>query len=246
MARFCSTINWFRPKAMRPINALIGLGLLFSQSLLAYELVPFEAQYKASRSGMNVGHASQTLTHLGRDQYKLEYHSKASLLFLSDVRTEQSLFKLQQQNIIPYKYRFSRTGTGKDKGISLLFDKANQLIKVNDNATFPWQGEIDNQLYQLDVRQRLAKGEDTFVYDTINDRGELRQQTFRVVGQETLQLPYGKLDCIKVEKVRENSPRETFIWFSPALDYQMVRLQQFKDGSEQADIQLTHFSRNPG
>lgn len=245
MVRFCSTTNWYRPKAMRPISALIGLGLLFSQSLLAYDLLPFDAQYKASRSGMNVGHARQTLTHLGRDQYKLEYHSEASFLFLSDVRTEQSLFRLQEQHIIPYKYRFARTGTGKDKGLSLQFDSTNKQIKVNDKETLPWQGEIDNQLYQLDVRKRLAEGENNFVYDTVNDRGELRQQKFRVIGQETLLLPYGELDCIKIEKVREGSSRETFVWFAPSLDYQMVRLQQFKDGDEQADIQLTHFSRNP-
>lgn len=241
MVKFCSMINLYLPKATLRINVLL-LGLLIPQSLLALELTPFEAHYQASRSGMNLGKASQTLTHLGRNQYKFAYHSEASFLFLSDKRTEESLFSLVDGKLVPYKYHFSRSGTGKDKAISLVFDARRQQIQVNADNTLPWQGEIDNQLYQLDVRSGLAKGEQEFAYQTINDRGELRQQKFRVVGKETLKLPYGELACIKLEKVREDSPRETFIWFAPSLDYQMVRLQQFKEGDEQADIQLTKFS----
>ena len=62
------------------------------------------------------------------------------------------------------------------------------------------------------------------------------------MGTEQLTLPYGMLEGIKVEIVRQNSTRETFAWFSPQLNYQLVRLQQFKDDKEQGDIQLKTFT----
>ncbi|MFT4994605.1 MAG: hypothetical protein ACI965_001640, partial [Paraglaciecola sp.] len=34
----------------------------------------------------------------------------------------------------------------------------------------------------------------------------------------------------------------TSAWFSPELNYQLVRLQQFKDGEEQGEIQLKEYT----
>jgi hypothetical protein len=50
---------------------------------------------------------------------------------------------------------------------------------------------------------------------------------------------------VKLKINRGSSSRETFAWFSPSLDYALVRLQQFKDGKEQGDIKLKNFQRNP-
>ncbi|MDF2177569.1 DUF3108 domain-containing protein [Aliiglaciecola sp. CAU 1673] len=226
------------------LGAKVLLGswmLLFSASILALELSPYQAEYVAYRSGMTLGEAKQQLSHLGRCRYKLTYQSDASFLFLSDHRKEESLFSVNDDRIIPYKYSFQRTGTGKDKTLNLLFDNQSQKILVENDNSLPWQGEIDNQLYQLLVRDGLASGETEFSFRIINDRGELREQSFRVLGKETLSLPYGKLDTLKLEKVRENSSRETYIWLAPSLDYLMVRLLQLKDGSEQGDIQLQRY-----
>ncbi|GAB3016838.1 DUF3108 domain-containing protein [Bowmanella dokdonensis] len=225
---------------------LLLVWLLACLPLSASELVPFEAHYIAYRSGMELGQAEQKLTHLGRDQYKLEYRSHASFLFLSDTRSEESLFKLTADGLIPYRYHFERSGTGKDKQLSVRFDESGRQIIIGEETRLPWHNEIDNQLYQLDVRMGLARGRRSFVYQTVSDRGEIREQEFRVIGTEELTLPYGKVSAIKVEKVREGSRRETYIWFAPGLDYQMVRLHQFKDGDEQADIQLSHYQQING
>ena len=38
--------------------------------------------------------------------------------------------------------------------------------------------------------------------------------------------------AVKVKIIRENAKRETYAWFAPSLNYQLVRLQQFKEGEE--------------
>jgi hypothetical protein len=91
------------------------------------------------------------------------------------------------------------------------------------------------------MQRKLAQGQTDFTYQVINYRGDHREYNLKVMGKDQLTVPYGTLEGIKVNIVRKNSSRETFAWFSPQLNYQLVRLQQFKDGKEQGDIQLKSF-----
>jgi hypothetical protein len=54
-----------------------------------------------------------------------------------------------------------------------------------------------------------------------------------VVGEETLELPAGTFDTVKITKLRSNKKRETYIWCAPALNYLPVRIwQREKDDAE--------------
>merc|ERR1711974_337832 len=108
----------------------------------------------------------------------------------------------------------------------------------DENYSLEWDNEIENQIYRIDLPRKLASGETTTDYYFINYRGQKRHYGIEVVGKEKLNLPYGQLDTIKVKLVRDSKTRETFAWFAPELDYNLVRLQQFKDGDEQGDIKL--------
>ena len=222
--------------------ALAFLGFLFSLWGNAAELESFEAKYKAFRFGKELGHAAMQLEDLGRDKYKLTYNSKVSLFFLSDKRQEVSLFSVQDNKIVPYKYTFKRTGTGSNKSLEARFDEQTNLINLKDGEPMPWLGELDNQLYRLDLQLKLSQGISEFEYTLLNYRGQKRHYKLQVLGKEQLKLPYGMLEGIKVKIIRENKKRETYAWFSPELNYQLVRLQQFKEGDEQGDIQLSEFS----
>ena len=207
----------------------------------AAPLESFEAKYKAFRFGNELGHASMQLQELGRDKYKLTYNSKVSLFFLSDKREEVSLFTFKDNQITPYKYSFKRTGTGSNKSLEAVFDEQNKKISLDKAEPLTWEGELDNQLYRLDLQLKLARGESEFEYTLLNYRGQKRHYKLQVMGKEQLELPFGMLEGIKVKIMRENKKRETFAWFSPELNYQLVRLQQFKEGDEQGDIQLSEY-----
>jgi hypothetical protein len=206
-------------------------------------LIPFTAKFDAFRYGKKLGYASLALTQQADNHFKLEYSSKVSFFFLSDKRYETSEFVVVDNHIKPETYKYKRTGTGADKRASVSFDSASQKILVNNEPSFDFLGQFDNQVYRLDLQARLAEGQTEFRYDIINDRGQLRQYQLRVIGTDQLDLPFGKVQGIKVAMLRENSTRETFAWFSPQLNYQLVRLQQFKDGEEQGDIQLSEYQQ---
>lgn len=235
----------FPSRAMRLIK--LTLGLVFASCNLAYantqttQLQPFDASYTAFQYGKELGQATLSLDALGRDRYRLSYQSKVSLFFLSDKREETSLFSFKDDKIIPFKYTYERSGFGSDKAMVAEFNQANQTITINKQDTVQWQGQLDNQLYRFDVQLQLAKNKTQFEYDLINNRGKPRHYEMMVLGKEPLSLPYGKVEGIKVKIMRENSTRETFAWFAPTLNYQLVRLIQFKDGEQQGDIQLASY-----
>lgn len=209
------------------------------------ELVPFVADYVAYRYGDDVGSARLELKNLSLNQYALSYRSRVSKFFLSDKRHEHSIFTVQDDHIIPSDYFYERSGTGPDKSLKAKFDKASNAIMVNGEKLQDWQGEFDNQLFRIDVPRQLMQGKTSMHYEFINYRGEPRSYEIAAIGNEQLELPYGVLDSVKLKINRGSSSRETYAWFSPSLDYALVRLQQFKDGKEQGDIKLKRFQRNP-
>ena len=227
---------------------LIGTTLLLSSTLLLAEnsdlndsnaLVPFKATYKVFRKGSELGEAYRHLTK-NKQTYTLETDSKISWLFLSDNRHEVSKFKLEQGKIVPQSYDYKRTGTGRDRVTHTQF--SSPTISTNYKSKdyqLAWQDNVlDPQLYQLVMQQQLIAGGKEFDYSLVK-RGKLVQYRFKIIGQEQLSLPYGKLDTVKIQRIRESSKRNTLMWVAPSLNYAMVKLTQYKNGKEQADLQLS-------
>lgn len=205
------------------------------------QLQPFKAVYKAFRNGSELGHALMQLQKQG-DHYKLYYESDVSMFFLSDRRTETSLFRFADGDFQQIEYQYVREGTGRDKALNLKFNAETQKITKDDKDVFNWQGEWDNQLYRFDLQRKIKEQASDISYNLINYRGQLKTYGFEIIGEEVLELPFGKLNTIKVRTIRASKKRETFSWFAPDLNYQLVRLQQFKKGNEQGDIRLSEFT----
>lgn len=201
----------------------------------------FEAEYIVYRFGRSLGKARLSLKAENTNLYRLDYYSKVSAFFLSDVRSETSFFSFNDSQLQPLTYAYSRSGTGSNKSTRILFDAEKSKVTVNQSLPIDWSGQLDNQLYRLDVQLKLASGKSEFEYNIVNNRGELRHYELKVVGKEQLDLPFGMIEGIKVRILRNNSSRETIAWFSPELNFQLVKLKQYKDGDEQGEIRLKFF-----
>jgi len=204
----------------------------------------FKANYKVFRKGSELGEAYRQLTKVN-DQYMLETDSQISWLFLSDSRHERSTFNVVQDKVLPLNYSFKRTGTGRDRKTELTFSQ-DKITSVYKNKTVELNTQpdmLDPQLYQLVMQQQLIAGHKEFDYQVIH-RSKQVNYKFKIVGTEELSLPYGKVEAIKLERVRQSSRRKTLLWVAPSLNYTMVKLTQFKDGKEQADLQLAWLKFN--
>ncbi len=224
---------------------LVGFTLLytaFPSYVSAVQLYEFDAEYQAYYDTQKVGKAHFQVKKLEQDRFKVLYESNVSKFFLSDKRSEKSIFEVEESQLIPHSYSYKRSGTGRNKELEVTFDNDQNRIWVNGVDTFDWQGELDNQLFRLDLSLKLSQSLEDITYDFINTRGERRQYKINVMGEEIVKLPYGNLNAIKVKLARESNKRVTYAWFSPDLNWTLVRLQQFKNGNEQGDIQLHKYT----
>jgi hypothetical protein len=232
-------------KSIILLSITLLLGLTLGANNRAYadteQLVGFEAEYIVYRFGRSLGKARLSLKADENNLYRLDYYSKVSAFFLSDVRSETSFFSFNDSKLHPLTYAYSRSGTGSNKSTKIHFDAEKSKVTVNQAQPIDWSGQLDNQLYRLDVQLKLASGKREFEYNIVNNRGELRHYELKVVGKEQLDLPFGMIEGIKVKILRNNSSRETIVWFSPQLNYQLVKLKQYKDGDEQGEIRLKYF-----
>lgn len=223
---------------------LLGLASLSCTFVAQAQILePFSAKYVAKRNGSKIGFAELELSQLDANQYKLRFYSDASLFLIYDKREEISQFKFENKTLTPIHYAFSKKSTFKDSQLAITFDEKKNLAQIEGKSDLPWEGELDNQLYRLAAQKMLSQGKSHFEFDLINYRGEKKHYAFQVEATEMLELPFGKLEAIKIKTIRQNKKRVTFSWFAPELNYLMVRLQQFKEGNEQGDIQLSQFSK---
>lgn len=207
-------------------------------------LKSFNASFKLTRGSITIGSmdVSLQLQNSGHYIYKTKTRPVRWLgWFFKDNLDESSRGALTNGHIKPATYTYSRTGGKKEKHAELTFNWETMTVENNVDNT-PWkmaltEGALDRLVVQLAMMQSLANGKETMSYQ-IADGGKLKQYSFAVIGTETIDLPAGRFETIKLRKQRSNTKRETLLWCAPALGYLPVRIwQREKDNSEyQSDL----------
>ncbi|MEI8595289.1 DUF3108 domain-containing protein [Photobacterium sp. Hal280] len=80
---------------------------------------------------------------------------------------------------------------------------------------------LDVEAVASQMRLNLIQGKQTFDFK-MQESDDVSHYFFRVAGREKLQTNYGNVETIRVEQIKKPD-REVNLWFSPDLDYQLVR-----------------------
>lgn len=229
---------------------LVTLVALSSTVLQAKELPinAFEAVYDMYRQGDKLGEGSRTLQALGNDKYSIELSSKIKWLIFSDKRRESSLFKFTDNNLQPIAFDYERTGTGKDKNLSVKFQDDGKLIvsplAKKDPAPEQWfPGLLDEMTLHIQVQLDLMAGKTEFEYELVSNSGKLRKYKLEVIGQEIISTGTGRYNAIKVARVYDKKKfYAQHAWFIPELNYTLARMWRMKKGVEQYDLVLNRYT----
>lgn len=215
------------------------------------KLIPFKADYVVTRGGSDYGQALRTLQTTKNDGYKLTMMTDISWLFLSDKRTFNSEFKLKDNRVQPLVFSYSRTGTGSDKSFAARFDHDQQRLVNQANGKvvgLEWNANrLDEASALVQLQRDVAQVDKTdsetreWQYKVVDEKGADDTLKFRWKSKEEVKLPYGTLETIVVQRIRENSSRVTDYWFAPELNYNLVRMYQAKDGDETATLELKNY-----
>lgn len=200
---------------------------------------PYLATYEVSRRGREHGSAFRRLENTESGYFKYHTETDVSFFFLRDTRVQITEFEFSNGFIQPLSYEYIRTGTGSNERREYLFESERELESAQSEnvvANHPELLDANSVLHQLQLG--LSQGETHFEFEVIDEKGKRETYVFRVMQEETINVPHGVLDTIRVERVRESQRRETYFWFSPLLNYTLVQMQQLKEGKEQAKLSL--------
>lgn len=217
---------------------LTGLGLLAGPITLHAEtdtgLTPFEASYTASmEKGLSLnGTATRALTSQGNDVW----------LYRTDVDSfvvnidESLVFRWKQGRVVPLRYRYRLSGfLISSRNNTIDFDWAKGVATGEHKGKrfqLPLEeGLLDPLGFQLQLHQDIKDGQREMTYRVL-DGNSIDTDRFAVISGESMGSGNQQRSTLKAEKVREDSKRQTRMWFSPDQNYLLVRLRQIEpDGS---------------
>lgn len=233
------------------MQRLIILILLLSTGSLALALEPYRIVYDVKVSGLR-GQIETTLTRLPiaentPEQYELKSVTRTkglAKILMHDAIVEWSHFNRGENGYQPVEFNYINGKADHKRSNQIIFtaDKAVSTYKFETVELDLLPGDTDRVLEQLLVREALLNGATPDTYRVV-DRNEIGTINYVAHGTQTLDTPMGRLETLKFSRERADSSRSTHFWFAPKLDYQPVRIEQFKDGESTAIAKLKSYQR---
>ena len=230
---------------LRPLVALLALTAMptIAQGVLS----PYVAEYEVLRSGAVEGHATVSLTAEGDGIWRLEGHTRGTrgLAALAGLRIDEtSRFRKTAAGLQCLRHEYRQTGLRKRERRVECGDDGIVSRDHRGEYRFPAQaGVIDQQAVALALAMDLAakhRGELEF---NVVDREQLEPQTYRVAGEDTVQVPAGLLRAVKVERVRADARRSTTTWFGIEQGWVPVRILQAEADGMAFELRLVSLQR---
>ncbi len=228
--------NLLEPMSNNGLKPSITAGFALLLAALVPPLVqaappqPFITHYDASYEGVSAD-AERRLSHDPlTNTWTLASRVELTLFgsTLSEIN-ERSNFLWADEQPLPQHYEFVQEGFGA-RSRSVDFDHINMSaqFRVNeDSGTLMLNGPaFDDLSGYLVLKEQLTQGASEVRFNVV-DRGEIREQVYKIVNRLQLDTPLGKLRAVHLERIRsEDSARKTEIWLAPDRDYLLLKLVQ--------------------
>lgn len=208
------------------------------------QLTPFTARFELRMNGLPVGEQTLSLTQGEQDTYTLETHSlpnRLASLFKAARRHEISRFRIMDDQLLSLEYRMHQTGGRRDRSAHLAFEWPESRV-INEVEGQRWAMPIpadtlDMLNVQIALMRDLAAGSANLVYQ-IADGGKLKTFRFKVIAEERIKTGLGHLNALKIQRLREDLDRTTYLWCAPDLNYLPIQIRQ-----RESDSRMEYTSR---
>lgn len=212
---------------------------------------PFRVSYRLTSDGTEIAEVVQTLlpTGPGRWRFESQVIPAGFLTALVSGRIEEAT-ELEQANgrLRPLSYRFQRRGLGRDRDVHVRFDWPQGQVHNEVNGS-RWSmavpdDTLDKHALVLAVTADLRAERLAAAYP-VADGGQLKTYLHERVGDERLTTGLGRLDTVKVRRIRPGRQHNTLFWHAPALDHIPVRIERLDGDGRRLRLSLTRYQRNP-
>lgn len=224
---------------------ILLIASMISSSLVFAEPKPYTAKFTIFQDEDRVGQMTKTLSLVNDDMYRLTTSSKAKLFFVKVTHGEDAIFTWQNNQAKPKSYlRTTDTSFSSQRKTVQTFNwpTMSETGTYRDKA---WDMDLTDashsrltDIVQFQELLKQAKGPIASMAFLIHDRGTSKNETFTFESVDIINTPSGKYKTWRYRKTHNNPKRQSLYWFATELDFVPVRVQQFKDGEEQANMML--------
>jgi len=210
----------------------------------AAPVAPFQADYEVLRNGKELGRATLTLRAAGAGTWEFSSQTKgtkgmASLLGV-DVM-EKSTFRWHEGQPEGLRYMYSQEAAIKSRQRSTEFDWQTHEAQSRDGNqvwTAPLQtSAMDRNLVTIALMAQLKSGAHDLAFKVV-DKDKVADQRYAQGAHETLSLPAGKIEAVRVERQRTDNSRTTTSWFAPQRNWLPVQIEQVEKNGETITMRL--------
>lgn len=227
---------------IRPVLAnALGLGLLFAAvGAVAAPPHPFTATYDVSQADqpLGVAHVSLHAAEHGTWLYRKDVEGTGGLAALLGANVSESS-RLRWKGDVPeaISYDYSLQAAIKNKQRHLRVDWASKQVTVDEGkgpTTYPAQpGMVERNTLPLALGLALRNGRDDIALP-VAVRQTVETQHFKVTGKETITVPAGRFNAVRVE--RTDADRGFSAWYVPDRYLLPVKLSQHDGGDLQLEL----------
>ena len=226
------------------LNALLLSVAVAAPAADGAPVAPFQADYEVLRNGKELGRATLTLRAAGDGTWEFSSQTKgtrgmASLLGVDVV--EKSTFRWHEGQPEGLRYLYSQEAAIKSRQRSTEFDWQTHQAQSRDGNnvwTAPLQASaIDRNLVTIALMAELKSGTRDLAFKVV-DKDKVAEQRYTQSAHETLSLPVGKVDAVRVERQRADNSRTTTSWFAPQRNWLPVQIEQVEKNGETITMRL--------
>lgn len=231
---------------VRTLGVLLGTVLAFAPARAADAppVAPFELRYEVLRNGSVLGEATLSLAAQPDGTWR----------FSSDTRGTRGLASLAGAEIHEHsefawhdglpelrRYRFRQDVAFRTRERTL--DRVGGTRIESTDGRKSWTldfepGVIDRHAVALALAAAVSAGTDGEIQLRVADKGAIETHRYRVDGREVVDTPAGRLDAVRIERVREKPGRTTTTWLAAELGNLPARTVQREADGELIEMRL--------
>ena len=193
--------------------------------------VPFKATYVAIMNGTTVDDdGARILEYRGDGHFRFSTIAE-NLLFRFEEVTD---FKVMEGKVYPLQYHSERSAPFQTRKKAVGYNWKNNTAHYqykDRKGTLKLKGRVlDPLTTAFELARSVKQGQTNISFQEVGSR-KIKDRHFKLVGEETLTLPYGELKTLKL-RMQDDDDKETLIWLAPDKNYLTVKVKQNDEGEE--------------
>ncbi len=209
------------------------------------ELRTYSAKFTLYQGDDKVGESTQDMSLVKDTTYRLQTSSRAKIFFVKLRYKEDAIFTWDGRKAKPLSYlQTSDTSFSAERKTVQTFNWPT-MTETGTYKDSSWEIELSDDshsrltdIVQLQELLKESEGPIENIAFLVHDRGSSKNESFQFEAEEIVSTPAGEFKAWRYRKTHNSPKRQSLYWFATDLDFFPVRVQQFKDGEEQANMKL--------